>query len=85
MLHIAMHIVIVLLALFLFGLSAITYRKEHRPALIYVTVAFGLFALQQGITLLEVMYFHSENIVVFTHFLAGIILLLFFLGVVRKK
>jgi hypothetical protein len=80
-----MHVVIVLLAFFLFGLSALTYKRERRPALVYVAIAFGLFAVQQSITLLEVTVFHSENIVIFTHFLAGIILLLFFLGVVRKK
>jgi hypothetical protein len=80
-----MHIVIVLLALFLFSLSAFTYIRERRPALVYVTLAFGLFAIQQAITLLEVRFFHDERLVIFTHFLAGIILLLFFLGVVRKK
>jgi cyanate permease len=74
------------LAIFLFGISAIAYRKERRSRLLFVMSAFFLFAVKGILFAVNELYFENEglNFEWITLTLDFGILLLFFVGLVKK-
>ena len=74
------------LAIFLFALSAIAYRRERRSRLLFVMAAFFLFAVKGILFAVNELYFEKGrvNFEWITLTLDFAILLLFFVGIVKK-
>jgi hypothetical protein len=83
----SLNIVVALFAIMLLAISLIAYRKTNLRRLLFVSVAFGLFAVQAFIRELDELAFvfgsGTEQVIIIILDLA--ILLFFFLALVVSK
>jgi len=75
------------LAFFLFTISALSYRREKRKRLLFVTAGFLVFAIEEALNaiqeaFLETKYPQLEGEVLTLNF---VVLILFFVGLVVKE
>lgn len=82
----SLNVAIAVFALVLLALSVSAYRKTHLSRMLLVSAAFGLFAVAVVVNQLDLFIFTlgegAERVI--TSLLDFVILLLFFLAVVRK-
>ncbi len=83
--HTVMHILTVFLSIILFTLSFAAYQKKKKVKLLFVSLAFFVFAIKEGILAYESLT-QPDLMTLFghEHILNFIILLLFAFGVLRK-
>jgi hypothetical protein len=72
------------LALLLFVITYLGYKRSQSKRMLYVSIAFGLFALRSFLAASELFFTESNFIDPFSVALDFIILLTFFYGMVRK-
>jgi len=81
-LHVILHVTTIIVAFVLFVLSALSYSRERRVKILYITAAFLVFFIKEIILALSVfIYFNMDPVIV--HPLNLIILILFFVGVTK--
>jgi len=73
-----------LLALALFIITFVTYRREYRLRLLYVSIAFLLFSIRSFLKAHELFIEEIGWIDPITVFLDFIVLLVFFYGIFKK-
>jgi hypothetical protein len=81
-LHVILHVTTILVAFYLFILSAISYSKDRRVKFLYITCAFLVFFIKELILALNVfIYLNMDPVII--HPLNLLILILFFAGVTK--
>ena len=83
----AVSIAACVLALFLFTISAFSYKREKRKRVLFVTAGFFVFAIEEALntineTFLETRYPSLEGEIFTLNF---VILLLFFAGLIKRE
>ncbi|MFH1404290.1 MAG: hypothetical protein ABIH11_08490 [Candidatus Altiarchaeota archaeon] len=73
-----------ILATFLFLLTAVAYRRDGRQRLLYVSVAFFLFAVKGFVISSEIFIPEQSYLDIIASFLDFAILACFFAGLMRK-
>ena len=80
LLHVILHIITILVALGLFIVSAISYRRDRRTKFLYISGAFLFFFIKEILQAL-IVFFYTNTDPIMIHPLNLIILILFFAGV----
>ncbi len=80
--HVILHITTILVAFCLFILSAISYSRDRRIKLLYITAAFLLFCIKEILQAL-ILFVYTSTDPIIIHPLNLIILILFFIGVTK--
>ncbi len=80
--HLILHAITIVVAFGLFVLSALSYRRDRRIKILYITGAFLLFFIKEIIVAMNVFLYSNMDPVI-VHPLNLIILVLFFAGVVK--
>jgi hypothetical protein len=74
-----------IMAMVLFGLTFLSYRRDERTRFLYVSIAFLLFAIRGWLITLDVFYPQIAGLVDFIAALLDFgILLSFFFGILKK-
>lgn len=79
----ALHTCTFLLSLILFGVSLHSYTKKKNEKFMYVLLAFGAFALKEGVIVASVLNLVNIGLTGISHVLNLLILVLFFMGTVK--
>lgn len=79
----AIHILTVVLALALFAVSALSYIRTQKQRFLYICLAFFLFAVKEILIAFAIFGAGSSMLIGVSHFLTFIILILFFIGVMK--
>jgi hypothetical protein len=74
------------LALFLFTISAVSYRREKRRRLLLVAAGFFVFAIQESLNAMQEAFFETKipSLEGYLAILNLVILLLFVAGLIKK-
>lgn len=80
---IVLHTLTLLVSIFLFTLSLLSYKKKQNEKFWYITGAFGLFALKEAIMLTNILTVDIHLINEVSHIITLLILLLFYRGTAR--
>lgn len=82
-LDLTLHTCTFLLALILFGISLRSYTKKNNKKFMYVFLAFGAFALKEGVIVASVLNLVDVGLTGISHILNLMILTLFFGGTMK--
>jgi hypothetical protein len=77
------HILTVVLALGLFAISSISYIRTRKSRFLYICSAFLLFAIKEIFITFAILGAGSPMLIGISHLLTFIILILFFIGVMK--
>jgi len=78
------HIVTAILAFSLFIISLRVYLRAKNKRFLYVCSAFLLFAIKEIIVVADILFLRSPTAVGISHTLNFVILILFFMGVIKQ-
>lgn len=78
-----LHIITFAVATSLFALSYRAYKKKRNEKFLYVCIAFGVFAVKEGLVTTNSILLDSTNATAVVHILNLVILGLFFRGTVK--
>jgi hypothetical protein len=79
----AVHMLTAIVALMVFCVSLKSYLKIKREKFFYVCMAFLFFAIREILAAANIIYFANPLITAITHFIDLVIILLFFIGVIK--
>ena len=81
-LHVILHVTTILVAFGLFVVSAISYSRDRRIKILYITCAFLIFCIKEILQAL-ILFIYTGTDPIIIHPLNLIILVLFFVGVTK--
>jgi len=83
LMHNIMHVIIALLAIFLFVISIIAFKRNRKTKFLFISGAFLIFAIKEIILAINIMTLGIDPLIILTHAFNLVILILFALGILR--